>query len=80
MKIGQIVISKAGRDRGVVFVVVGIDGEYVLLADGKTRRLENPKRKKDKHIQPTNFVSREVFQKDADIRNVIKSSPIKADD
>ena len=27
------------------------DGEYLLLADGKSRRLEKPKRKKRKHIE-----------------------------
>ena len=80
MKIGQIVISKAGRDRGLVFVVVACEGEYVFLADGRTRRLENPKRKKNKHLQPTNFVSGAKWEKDADIRNIIKLSPIKDGD
>ena len=48
---GEIVLSKAGRDRGRAFVVTEIlDGDYVLLADGKLRTLERPKKKKRKHL------------------------------
>lgn len=50
-KIGQVVYSKAGRDCGKGFVVVAIEGEYLYLADGATRKLESPKKKKLKHIQ-----------------------------
>ena len=49
---GQIVRSLAGRDRGALFCVLDTDGDYLLLCDGKRRRLEHPKRKKEKHTQP----------------------------
>ena len=45
----DIVKSIAGRDKGQLFFVMDTDGEYLLLADGKVRRLESPKRKKRKH-------------------------------
>ena len=45
----DIVKSIAGRDKGKLFFVLDTDGEFLLLADGKTRKLENPKRKKRKH-------------------------------
>ena len=45
----DIVTSTAGRDRGKYFFVLDVEGEYLLLADGKTRRLESPKRKKRRH-------------------------------
>lgn len=49
--LGQVVRSKAGRDKGKVFVVLNIvDDEYVLIADGDYRRLDNPKKKKIKHL------------------------------
>jgi large subunit ribosomal protein L14e len=49
--LGQIVHSKAGRDKGKYFVVVGIvDEEYVLIADGDLRKILNPKKKKEKHL------------------------------
>jgi len=34
---GQIVISKAGRDKGDYFVVMDVKGEYAYLANGKNR-------------------------------------------
>jgi len=45
----DIVISTAGRDKGKLFFVLGTEEDFLLLADGKTRRLERPKRKKRKH-------------------------------
>ena len=47
----DIVRSIAGRDQGKLFFVVDTDGEFLMLADGKTRRLESPKRKKRKHTE-----------------------------
>ena len=47
----DIVRSCAGRDRGQLFFIVELDETYVYLADGKGRRLENPKRKKRRHIE-----------------------------
>ena len=73
---GQIVISKRGRDKGRVMVVVAVDGEYAYLADGASRLLEKPKKKKSKHIQLTNTVldlaipSGRALQ-DADIRKYL---------
>ena len=45
----NIVRSDAGRDKGKLFVVLAVEGEYLLLADGKTRPVERPKRKRRKH-------------------------------
>ena len=47
----SLVVSKAGRDKGQLFYVIDTDEQYVYLADGKSRRLEKPKRKKRKHIE-----------------------------
>ena len=47
----SLIVSKAGRDKGQLFYVVDADEQYVYLADGKSRRLEKPKRKKRKHIE-----------------------------
>ena len=46
----SIVRSDAGRDKGKLFIVMAVQGEYLLLADGKSRKLESPKRKKRKHV------------------------------
>ena len=49
----SLVVSKAGRDQGQLFYVIDADEQYVYLADGKSRRLEKPKRKKRKQIPRT---------------------------
>ena len=49
--ISDVVISKAGRDRDKLFYVIGLEGPYVILANGKDRPLDRPKRKKRKHVQ-----------------------------
>ena len=56
MKIGQVVFSKSGRDKGRAFVVLAVEDEYVFLADGQLRPLNRPKKKKAKHTQPTNNI------------------------
>ncbi len=44
-------VSMAGHDAGLLLVVVaGIDESYVLVADGKTRKLIAPKKKKMQHL------------------------------
>ena len=51
----DIVKSTAGRDQGGLFFVLEVEGDFLLLADGKARKLESPKRKKRKHVS---FVTR----------------------
>ena len=46
----NIVRSVAGRDAGSLFFVLAAEGDFLLLADGKQRRLESPKRKRRKHV------------------------------
>ena len=56
-EIGRIVFSKCGRDKGLPFVVLKVEGEFVYLADGKLRNVNNPKKKKMKHVQITKTVN-----------------------
>lgn len=52
--LGHLVVSLAGRDKGCICAVVGYadDEGYVLIADGRTRKVERPKKKKLMHIKP----------------------------
>jgi len=47
----DVVVSLNGRDEGKRFLVVGTRDGYSLIADGKGRRLEKPKLKKNKHLK-----------------------------
>lgn len=48
---GMMAWSRAGHDTGQLYVIVDTEEAYAYLADGKLRTLENPKKKKWKHIQ-----------------------------
>jgi ribosomal protein L14E/L6E/L27E len=52
-EVGQVVISKTGRDKDRYMVVVKIETGYLYTADGKLRKLERPKRKNEKHLFST---------------------------
>ena len=62
----SLIVSKAGRDKGQLFYVIDTDEQYVYLADGKSRRLEKPKRKKRKHVQQVPRTESRIAEK---IRN-----------
>ena len=49
--LGEFATSKAGHDKDRLYLIVGEEGEYVYLCDGRLRGVEHPKKKKKKHIQ-----------------------------
>ena len=51
IEVGMLARSKAGHDKDQIFVIIKTEQEYVYLADGKTRTVCRPKKKKQKHIQ-----------------------------
>lgn len=55
--VGTIVYSKAGRDKGGLFLTISVKNGYAYIVDGDTRRIEKPKKKKLIHLQRTNNVS-----------------------
>ena len=46
----QIVRSLRGHDSGELFCVMDVESGWLLLADGKRRRVNKPKRKNEKHV------------------------------
>ena len=51
IKLADVVTSLNGRDEGKLFLVIGTENEYSMLADGKSRKIEKPKRKNNKHLR-----------------------------
>ena len=47
---GDVVRSAAGHDRDQLFLVLRTEGDFVWLVDGKSRKLEAPKKKRRKHV------------------------------
>lgn len=57
VEIGSIVLSKAGRDQGRLFLVVEeVDDDFVMIANGDLRKLDRLKKKRRKHLKPTGTV------------------------
>ena len=57
VEIGSIVISKAGRDQGRRFLVVGeVDEDFVMVANGALRKMDRQKKKRRKHLKPAGIV------------------------
>ena len=69
-KTGQIVKAKAGRDKDGFFIIIGLDGAYALIADGKRRRVEDPKRKKLIHLAPTKTTAQK-FATNREVKRVL---------
>ena len=65
INVSDVVVSTAGRDAGELFYVLEADEVWLLLADGKGRTIEKPKRKKRKH---TNKVLRSETRVAAKLR------------
>jgi len=63
MEKAQIVRSLAGHDRGDIFCVMDTEGDFLLLADGKNRKVEKPKRKRSKHVNVLGKYSHPTIEK-----------------
>lgn len=72
--VGSVVISKAGRDKGDWFVVLGLEGDYAMLANGNLRKVDKPKKKKLKHLQKTNYVSDKISEEMKNVGKITDSA------
>ena len=48
---GDLVLSRSGRDKGRIFLVIGTENDRVIVADGKTRKIGSFKKKNGKHLE-----------------------------
>ncbi|HCS72257.1 MAG TPA: RNA-binding protein [Clostridiales bacterium] len=63
-QVGRVVLAKAGRDKGKTFIIIQrLDDEYVLIADGAGRTIEQAKKKKLKHLKPKPILVQELRRK-----------------
>ncbi len=63
LEIGQLVSSKAGRDSGKKYVVIGkLDDDNVLVADGKGRKVSRAKKKNKKHLVVHPYVALDIAE------------------
>ena len=63
INISDLVVSTAGRDQGSLYYCIGVQERYVMLANGKNRTLEEPKKKLLRHVQKVLRSETRVAQK-----------------
>ena len=70
---GGLAISKAGHDKGRIYVIIDRDDDHVYLVDGELKTVDKPKKKKIKHIQPVDrHVDLEQAVTNEHIKRVLK--------
>ena len=70
---GSIVRAKAGRDKNQFFLVLKVEDGFAYIADGKRRRLENPKRKNLIHLAATNTVIKGSAETNPQIKRILSN-------
>ncbi len=75
----RLAVSRAGHDRGLLYVVLSEEGGYLMLTDGKHHTLDHPKKKKCMHVQAITHLPQDLLAAmrkittDADVRRIIRS-------
>ena len=73
--VGCFVTSVSGKDAGKHYVIIDTHNEYVYLVNGKSRTLDNPKKKKLKHINRLGCINPLLTEAIKD--NTVKNEEIK---
>jgi len=62
--VGQIVVSAAGRDTGKAYIVMEkLAPPFVLVADGRDRKVKSPKRKNIRHVTIHSSIAEAIAEK-----------------
>lgn len=76
---GEIVRSLAGHDVGAYYMVLAVQGDRLLLVNGRNRSVTAPKNKKQKHVQIVRGVDEGLVAKinagtliDADVIHLLR--------
>ena len=57
---GQMALSDAGHDRGKLYVILEVQGESILVANGLNKTVEKPKKKNIRHVRRMNYIDPEI--------------------
>ncbi len=81
LALGQIVKSLTGRDKDNYYLIIGFDNNKLVLADGRKRPVNFPKKKNIRHVQKCNLFAADqtVFRQgnsltDEQVRAYLKAS------
>lgn len=68
---GSVVRAKAGRDKDSYFVVLDVLDKFALIADGRSRKLEKPKKKNLNHLEATKTVITQNLETNRKIKKAL---------
>lgn len=78
LRVGQKVRSLFGRDRGRDYLIVGFEGDHLLLlANGKERTLSRPKKKNIRHVEISLWVDH-VIEERFNTKKAVTDEEIRA--
>lgn len=69
IRVGSVVISLRGHDKGRIMAVVAIEGNYASVCDGRKRTVQKPKTKKLSHLSLLSDETLGCFESDAEMTN-----------
>lgn len=75
---GMLAWSRAGHDRGTLYLICQVEGDFVYLCDGRLKSFQKPKKKNRKHVQIIRLVPQELTDwngdalRDEEIRVILK--------
>lgn len=86
MKKGQLVTSRAGRDKNTNYIIYSWDNAFVYVVDGQYKRMSNPKKKNINHLWYSEKVDEDLNQKmeenlkitNKDIRDALERLLVKS--
>ena len=65
-----LAMSKQGHDKKDIYVIVNEDNDYYYLANGTTKTLANPKKKKKIHSQIIKNLPSNVLDEVKDLKSI----------
>lgn len=68
---GSVVRAKTGRDKDGYFIVTDISDKFAFIVDGKSRKLEKPKKKNLIHLQATSTVITQNLETNRKIKKAL---------
>ena len=69
-KKGHLAESRAGHDKGTIYVITGGDDRFVYLADGRLKKVSAPKKKSLKHVFVIHFEQERLMKLIEDGRDI----------
>lgn len=79
IKVGQLVRSRAGRDKGNYYLIYDmVDEAFVRVINGEKKRLTNPKRKNIKHLEIFPVIAEELALKILSGEQIVEEEVLKA--